>query len=213
LRYRVKRVAEGLCDEPDAHTLVQFEAAYHRARESEKARVARSYGLAIPPWFAEDGHYPSCMGCMHNLFEVDIEVPGVPGLAFHRGAWDRLDLTNLGQLLDAVDRWLAHAGDPVVRTLEALRRFEPPRDAVPRVMWPDFVTADLTTRMREPDTQVLLGHVAPSKIVGAIDIGTRDRLSPLVRPTRGQTLLGNLRHHTRELVERRARSSRPVLAS
>ena len=198
LRYRVKRTADGLCETPDAHTLVQFEAAYDRARLSEKARIARSYGLAIPEWFAEDGHYTTCMGCMHNLFEVDIEVPDIPGLAFHRGSWDRLDLTNLGQLLDATDRWLAHAGDPQVRTFEELqKRPAPPKETVPRVMWRDFVTADLAERMREPDAQVLLDHVPPSKIVGAIDVGTRDRLSSLVRPSRGDASREPPSHHAR----------------
>jgi hypothetical protein len=211
LRYRVKQVAEDLVDgEPDAHTLVQFEAAYHRARASQKARIARSYNLRIPAWFADDSHYPDCMGCLYQLFEVDIEVPGVPGVAFGRGAWDRLDLTTLGQLLDITDRWLAHAGDPAVDTLAELQRHAPPR-TVPRHMCKDFVTADLDERMRGDDTQLLLGHVPPARIVGAIDVGERDRLSPLVRPVRGQTLLGNLRHFTRELVDRRKRSSKPIL--
>lgn len=210
LRYRVTSVADDLCDEPDAHTLVQFEAAYHRARPLQKARVARSYHLRIPAWFSTDSHYPWCMGCMHNLFEVEIEVPALPDLAFHRGSWDRLDLTVLGQLFDACDRWLAHAGDPPVTTLAALQRHAPP-PTVPRVMWKDFVTADLAERMRGTDTQLLLGHVPPARIVGAIDVGTRDRLSPLVRPVRGQTLLGNLRHVIRELVDRRARSAKPLV--
>ena len=210
LRYRVKKVADDLCDEPDAHTLVQFEAAYRRARTSQKARVARSYGLRIPTWFSEDPHYPDCMGCMHNLFDVDIEVPDVPGLTFTRGAWDRLDLTTLGQLFDATDRWLAHAGDPQVDKLAQLQRHAPP-PSVPRVMWKDFITVDLAERIRGGDTQLLLGHVPPARIVGAIDVGGRDRLSALVRPARGQTLLGNLRHYTRELVERRRRSAKPIV--
>jgi hypothetical protein len=201
LRYKVTSVADDLCDEPDAHTLVQFEAAYHRARPTEKARVARSYDLRIPAWFADDSHYPGCMGCMSNLFVVDIEVPEL-GIAFQRGAWDRLDLTDLGQLLDATNRWLAHAGDPPVKTFAELQRHPPPRD-VPRLMRKDFVTADLAERMRRDDTQILLGAVPPSSIVGAIDLGERDRLSPLVRPARGQTLLGNLRHRVRELVAQR----------
>ncbi|MBA3500683.1 MAG: hypothetical protein H0T65_09935 [Deltaproteobacteria bacterium] len=149
---------------------------------------------------------------MHNLFEVDIEAPDVPGLAFHRGAWDRLDLTTLGQLLDATERWLAHAGDPQVTKLADLQIFPPP-PSVPRVMTKDFVTADLAERVRGADTQLLLGHVPTARIVGAIDLGTRDRLSPLVRPARGQTLLGNLRHAIRELTDRRARSDRPIVLS
>jgi hypothetical protein len=198
LRYAVKSVADGLCDEPDAHTLVQFEAAYHRARPSEKTRVARSYGVRIPDWFADDPHYPDCMGCMWNLFVVDIEVPEL-GITFHRGAWDRTDLTDLGQLLDATNRWLAHAGDPRITTFTELQRHPPPRD-IPRFMTKDFVTAELGARVRGADTQILLGAVPPSKIVGAIDLGERDRLSALVRPARGQTLLGNVRHRVRELV-------------
>lgn len=197
LRYRLNTVEPDLCDAPDAHSLVQFEAAYHRARPTEKARVARSYGLRIPAWFADDMHSPDCMGCMHQLFDVDIEVRDAD-LTFQRGAWDRLDLTMLGQFLDATGRWLAHAGNPDVTTLAQLQRYPAPPD-VPRVMRKDFVTADLAARMRGDDTQVLLGHVPPSKIVGTIDLGTHDRLSPLVRPTRGQTLLGNLRHRIREL--------------
>jgi len=210
LRYRVKTTAEGLCAQPDAHTLVQFEAAYHRARPAQRARVARSYGLRIPDWFAEDPHYGSCMGCMWNLFEVDIVAPDVPAFAVHRGAWDRLDLTTLGGLLDATGRWLAAHGDPRVASFAALQRLAPPPD-VPRAMWRDFVTADLDTRVAQPDTQLLLGHVPPAQLVGAIDLGAANRLSPLVRPASGQTLLGNLRHVTRELVAQRARARRPVV--
>jgi hypothetical protein len=201
LRYKITSFAEHLCDEPDAHTLVQFEAAYHRARPTQKARVARSYGVRIPDWFADDPHYRDCMGCMSNLFVVEIEVPAL-GIAFHRGAWDRLDVTDLGQVLDATNRWLAHAGDPDVTSFTALQRHPPPPD-IPRLMRKDFVTADLAERMRRDDTQILLGTVPPAKIVGAIDLGERDRLSSLVRPARGQTLLGNLRHRVRELVAQR----------
>lgn len=201
VRYRVVRTLEGLCDgEPDAHTLVQFEAAFMRASKKHKARVAASYGLRVPDWFLEDSHYPSCIGCMHQLFDVDLIVPDAGDARFERGAWDRLDTTTFGVFADILERWLAAAGDPPVRSLEDLQRaYPPPREVVPRVLWKDFVTADLATRMRAPDTQLLLGHVSPERIAGAIDLGTRDRLSNLVRPTGGETLLRKLEHLARGL--------------
>lgn len=218
LEYRVVSTAKDLCEgQPDADTLVQFEQAYIRvSSRKDKQRVAASYGLRIPTSFADDSHYPWCMGCMHNLFEVQIVAPSVPNVdPFHRGAWTRLDLITFGAHLDALDRWLAAHGDAAFSsftTFEALqKRYPPPRDQVPRTMWPDFVTADLDARMRLPDTQLLLDHVSTVHIVGAIDIGTRSRLSDLVRPRDGETLIHKLTYLSRELVELRESTGRPVV--
>lgn len=78
-------------------------------------------------------------------------------------------------------------------------------------MWPDFVTRDLDARMREPDTQLLIDHVAPSRIVGAIELGTRSRLSNLVRPRHGEVLVDKINYLARQLVEQRKHSDRPVI--
>lgn len=203
LRYRVRSVVDGLCaGPPDGATLVQFEQAYHRA--TDKARVAASYNLQIPSWFADDAHYPWCMGCLHQLFEVEVVAPTAGDVAFGRGAWDRLDLTTFGAMFDLLDRWLVAVGDPPLpNSLDELqRRYPPPRELVPRVVLRDFVTADLAIRMREPDTQLLLAAVPPSSVLGAIDLGTRDRLSSLVRPHRGEVLIDKLHYLARELARR-----------
>lgn len=210
LRYRVVRAEPGLTT--DADTLVQFEQAFIRAAAKHKRRVAASYGLALPEFYLSDPHYPFCMGCMHQLFDVDIVVPEAPGIAFSRGIWDRLDLTTFGAFADVLDRWLAAHGDPPVGSLAELQaRYPPPRDLVPRVLWRDFATADLAARSRAPDTQLLLGHVPPDHIAGAIELGTRDRLSGLVRPGAGETLPRKLEYLARQVVERRGGSPRPVV--
>ena len=216
LAYRVKSVVAGLCEpEPDAETLVQFERAYLRANDGDKARVAASYRLHLPSWFAEDSHYPSCAGCMHNLFAVVVAAPSIGdgSIEFSRGSWDRVDLATYGAGFDALDRWFASAGDPDVRLRadEFARRYPPPRELVPRTFWPDFATHELATRVRLPDTQVMLGHVAPAQLIGAIHLGGADRLSALVRPSRGETLANKLAHRTRELVELRQLQDRPAI--
>lgn len=209
--YRVASTAEGLCDQPDAHTLVQFERAYQRATDRRKAAVARSYGLRIPEWFASDAHYPSCAGCMHNLFVVDI-VAFAGEVTFSRGAFDKLDLATFATLFDALGRWFAHHGDPVVGSWSELAaRYPPPRVLVPRTFWPDFATRDLAERIRQPDTQVLLGHVPPGQILGAIHLGARDRLSRLVKPARGETLATRLAYLARELAGVRRDRGAPLI--
>jgi hypothetical protein len=214
LAYRVASVADGLCDgAPDADTLVQFERAYLRAVAGDKARVAASYGLRVPAWFADDGHYPSCAGCMHQLVVVEVVAPTVDGgygttIAFPRGAWDRVDLATFGAAFDALARWLDHAGAP--RLPARVTDLPPAREVVPRTFWPDFATHDVAARAREPDTQVLLPHVPPAQLVGAIHLGGRARLSDLVRPARGETLAGKLAYATRRLVELRGSSERPI---
>jgi len=210
LRYRVVRVVDGVT--PDADTLVQFEQAFIRAAAKHKRRVAASYGLTLPEDYLEDSHYPFCMGCMHQLFDVDIVAPEAPGVAFSRGAWDRLDLTTFGMFADVIDRWLAAHDDPEVSSLEQLqRRYPPPRDIVPRILWRDFATADLADRSRAPDTQLMLGHVPPEHIAGAIELGTRDRLSGLVRPGSGETLPRKLDYLARQVADRRRVTGRPVV--
>ena len=203
LRYRVDRVEDGLSDEPlEGHTLVQFEAAFARASLKHKKRVAASYGLRLPDWFLEDSHYLTCAACIGQLFDVVVAAPDAgEHVRFHRGSWDRLDLTTFGVFAELVERWIAAAGDPPIDSIEELERAYPRgRDLVPRVLWKDFVTADLATRMRAPDTQLLLGHVPPAQIAGAIDLGTRDRLSSIVRPGGGETLLRKLEHLARGLA-------------
>jgi hypothetical protein len=214
LAYHIVTIANGLCKEPPTpHTLVQFERAYVRARtRKDKQRVAASYGLTIPDDFANDSHSPWCEACMGQLFHVQIAVVSDTERRFHRGSWTHLDPTTLGAHIDALDRWLAAHGDPRFRDFATLQRdYPPPRDRVPRTMWPDFVTADLPARMKLPDTQLLLDHVTPEHIVGAIDIGDDDRLSPLVRPHDGEVLLDKLWYLARQLVERRRSSSTPVI--
>lgn len=208
LAYRLKSTADDLCDsEPDPHTLVQFEAAYMRASRADKARVAASYGLRIPDWFATDAHYPTCVGCMWNLCVVELEGPG--GHRFSRGSWDRIDLATFAGYADIIVRWLD--GRALPRTFAALQAGPLPKDRVPRTFWPDFITADLASRMRLPDTQLLLGHVGPEHIVGAIDLGTAHQLSTLVRPVDGETLPGKLMYLARQLAARRATASRPIM--
>ena len=210
LRYRVVRAAPGLST--DADTLVQFEQAFIRAAANHKRRVAASYGLTLPEDYLADSHYPSCMGCTFQIYDVDIVVPHAPGIAFSRGTWDRLDLATFGMFADVLDRWFAAAGDPEVRSLEQLQAGYPPsRELVPRILWRDFATADLAERSRAPDTQLLLGHVAPEHIAGAIELGTRDRLSTLVRPGSGETLQRKLEYLARQVVERRRETGRPVV--
>ncbi len=210
LRYRVVRAEDGLST--DADTLVQFEQAFIRAGAKHKRRVAASYGLTLPEEYLEDPHYPFCMGCMGQLYDVDIVVPEAPGIAFSRGAWDRLDLTTFGMFADVIDRWLAAHGDPQVGSLEQLQaRHPPPRDLVPRILWRDFATADLAERSRAPDTQLMLDQVPPSAIAGAIELGTRDRLSNLVRPGPGETLQRTLDYLARQIVERHRAAGRPVV--
>jgi len=213
LRYRVVNVVDGLCDgPPDADTLVQFAHAYVRAHREHKRRVAASYGLRVPDWHVEDSHLAFCMACMGQLFEVEIVAPDAGGVVFRRGSWHPLDLTTFGVFTDAIDRWLAAHGDPAIASLAQLQAsYEPPRDRVPRVLWRDFAIADLAARMRGPDTQLLLGHVPPAQIVGAIDLGTADRLSKLVRPAAGETLLRKLEYLAKQLVEQRRRTGKPVV--
>jgi len=211
LHYRVISTAPGLCSgEPDAHTLIQFEHAYLRVNtRSAKQRVATSYGLRIPDDFADD-HKPWCPACVNQLFEIAIAAE--PALQFFRGSWQRVDLETFGALVDATDRWLTAVGDPPFRSFAALQReHPPPRDAVPRTMWPDFVTADLATRMKVADTQVLLDRVPPEHIVGAIDIGDDDRLSSRVRPRDGEVLLDKLWYLARQLSDRRRGASAPIV--
>lgn len=217
LAWKVTATAAGLVEgEPDADTLVQFEAAYLRAGASHKARVAASYGVRIPDWFADDGHYPDCPGCMHNLFTVELAVPDL-GLTFSRGAWDRLDRESFAYYLEAIGRWL-DAIDPValdrrvgkrdgLPLRELARHFPPPSGAVPASLLVTASPGDPHVPLREPDTQVLLTAIEPGHLVGAIDLGTADRLSPLVRPDDGETLPGNLRHQLQAL--RRARRAAP----
>lgn len=226
LTLEVTSTAEGLVEGvPDAATLVQFEAAYLRANPGQRARVAASYGVTVPAWFADDPHYGSCLACMHNLFVVelvarDVVLDGRP-VRFHRGSWARLDRETLGTHLDALGRWLASC-DPVALErfiatrekieLSALQRaFPPPADDVPRTFLPELASGDLDARMRLPDTQLLLARIPPEYLAGALDLGTRDRLSKLVRPTRGQTLLDNLRHLVHELRATRERTGRAVI--
>lgn len=210
LRYRVVRAEAGLT--ADANTLVQFEQAFIRAAAKHKRRVAASYGLTLPEEYLEDSHSPFCMGCTHQLYEVDIVAPEAPSIAFSRGSWDRLDLTTFGRFADVIDRWLAAHGDPHVSSLEQLQaRHPPPHDIVPRILWRDFATADLAERSRAPDTQLMLDHVPPQAIAGAIELGTRDRLSGLVRPGPGETLQRKLDYLARQVVERRRATGRPVV--
>jgi hypothetical protein len=227
LRPAVRKVADGLCDRPpDAETLIQFEAAYLRARPAHKARVAASYGLTIPAWFADDPHYPACAGCLWNLFEVVYEVPDVLDererpIQFRRGTWTRIDLPTFGAHLDALGRWLgdidperldrliSRRGQIAFAALQAA--FPPPATAVPRTFLPDLVTGDLAARVREPDTQVMLARVPPEHIVGALDLGGANKLSALVRPDRGETLSDRLRHRVAELRDERARTGRAVI--
>jgi hypothetical protein len=212
--YAVTSTATGLVEgEPDPHTLIQFEAAYMRApNRAAKQRVAASYGLRIPTDFAEDSHNPFCSACLGQLFQIAIVVREDPVRQFVRGSWQRIDIATFGALADAVDRWLAAVGNPKFRAFADLQRnHPPPRDLVPRTMWPDFVTAELDARMKLPDTQLLLDHVPPDNIVGAIDIGDDDRLSPLVRPRDGEVLIDKIAYLARQLVERRRQSSAPVV--
>lgn len=212
LEYRVASTAKDLCEgPPDAHTLVQFERAYMRVnRAEEKQRVAASYGLRLPTWWVEDSHYAWCAGCMHNLFIVDL-VAG-EDLVFQRGSFGKLDLVEFSTHVDALDRWLAAHGDPRLTTFADLqRRYPPPRDAVPRTLWPDFVTRDLEARMREPDTQLLVDHIPPARIVGAIELGSRSRLSNLVRPRHGEVLIDKINYLARQLVDQREHATKPII--
>ena len=215
LDYVVVSTAPDLCEAPaDAHTLIQFEHAYLRARtRAAKQRVAASYGLRVPDDYANDSHSPWCAACMGQLFHLVIALADDDARQFSRGAFHRLDLVTFGALADAFERWLTACGDPLRYTTFASfqREHPPPRDLVPRTMWPDFATADLDARMRLPDTQLLLDHVPPEYIVGAIDVGDDDRLSPVVRPRDGEILIDKLWYLSRQLVERRRRSSVPII--
>ena len=73
VRSVVKSTVDGLGGS-DADPLVQFEAAYDRARPAQQAGFARSDGLTLPSWFSEDPHYPSRLGCSHNLFAIRLEA-------------------------------------------------------------------------------------------------------------------------------------------
>lgn len=222
----VKSVADGLVlGTPDAATLVQFERAYLRANEDDKERIARSYGVSIPAEFADDPHYRSCAGCMWNLFVVDFVVPDVSWWGkparFDRGAFDRLELETFCAHMEALGRWLGtydteHV-DRIVRKRDGVpwrelqRALPPPADLVPRTFWPDMATRELGERLAEPDMQILLRHVPPEHLVGAIELGTANQLSTLVRPRDGELLPNKLLHLANELRVQRASSSRPIL--
>lgn len=225
VRLEVTSITDGLvAGPPDAATLVQFERAFLRARDKDKARVARSYGLSVPRYFLEDSHYGSCAGCMHNLFEVSFAVPDVEWLGrparFHRGSFDKLELATFCTYLEALGRWFASC-DPAaldrfirrrdgVPWAELQRAFPPPPELVPRTFWPDIATRDLDARASEPDMQVLMTAVPPEHIVGAFELGSRDRLSPLVRPGKGEVLPDKLLHLAHALRDKRARSATPL---
>lgn len=198
----------------DAETLVQFDAAYYRASPRQKARVAASYGVQVPAWFSDDSHYPSCQGCVHHLFDVQLEIAGQ---RFSRGSFTRIDRETFGNYLDALGRWLGpHAAELAGKPTLDLHRFEsrhPPPADVPRALSRDLLRGDLAARMRVPDSQLLLRAVSRDHIVGALDLGSAHRLSPLVRPSRGQTLLDNLRHQIGELRTARASLGRAVIRS
>ncbi len=222
----VRSVANGLvAGTPDAATLVQFERAYLRASWDDKARVARSYGLTIPEDFAEDPHYASCAGCMHNLFEVEFVVPDVlwweKPAHFHRGSFDRMELETFCAHMEALGRWLA-AYDPelvdrIIKKRDGVpwrdlqRALPPPADLVPRTFWPDLATRDLDERMGEPDMQILLHHVPPEHVVGALELGSSNQLSNLVKPRDGETLPSKLLHLAHEMRDQREASPRPIL--
>ena len=57
----------------------------------------------------------------------------------------------------------------------------------------------------------MLGRVPPEQITGAIELGTRDRLSGLVRPGSGETLQRKLEYLGRQVVDRRRETGRPVV--
>jgi hypothetical protein len=232
---RVVRVLDGLVDgTPDAATLLGFEAAYLRAAFADKRRVAEGYGLRLPDWYVDDGHYATCAACTHQIFDVVFAAAGVATRAhheanraldtndvlFHRGTFQRIDAATMGALLDALGRWLdAH---PPAQVKQVLRRarvtlaelqaaLPPPRDQVPRTMWPDFLTADLAARCEEPDTQLLLTAAPPDTIAGAIHLGDRHRFAASVRPASGQTLAANLWARVAELRARRRATGHAVV--
>ena len=148
---------------------------------------------------------------MFQLFHIELIAPDIK-CTFDRGYAPRLELATFGALFDALDRWLAAAGDPPFSRFADLQRAHPPPlDAVPRTFRPDFATADLAERVRQPDTQLLLDHVPPDRIVGAIDLGSRDRLSNLVRPRDGETLIDKLWYLARQLADRRRTAARPLV--
>jgi hypothetical protein len=223
----VASTADGLVEgTPDPATLVQFEAAYLRAGFAEKARVARSYGLRIPEWFAEDPHYGDCKGCLWNLFVVDFVAPDVIGPAgtparFGRGTWHRLDRETLGANLDALGRWLATYDERevarVIRRRDGIDwhalqlALPPPRDVVPPTFRPELLTEDRIELMELPDVQLLLRRVPSEHIVGALELGTAKGLSGLVRPHDGETLPDKLMFLATELRAARDRSGHPVI--
>lgn len=162
----VVSVADGLVEgTPDAAMLVQFERAYLRGSGDDKARVARSYGLTIPRDFAEDPHFASCAGCMHNLFEVELVARdvswGEKPARFHRGAFDRLELETFVAHAEALGRWLACYDTELIDRLvgkregvpwrELQRALPPPAELVPRTFWADIATRDLEQRLAEPE--------------------------------------------------------------
>jgi len=219
-------IHDGLVDgPPDCDTLMQFERAYLRAVPRHKARVAASYGVRIPSWFSDDGHYPSCAGCMHNLFDVVFAAPDVlvrdAAPTFSRGSFTKLGLETMGAMLDALGRWI-DALDPAafdrwvrrrmgVPWRDMQRAFPPPRDAVPRTFHADFATADRATRMRASDTQLLLSRVPPEHIAGVIRLGDGNRFAARVRPSGGQTLAHTLWHLANEARAAHEKSGRAVV--
>lgn len=226
IAHEVTRVADGLVEgTPDAATLVQFERAYLRANWDDKDRVARSYGLTIPRYFAEDPHYAACAGCMHNLFEVYFTVPDVTWwgkpVRFHRGSFDRLEIETFCVYMETLGRWLdaydTEHIDRVVRKRDGVpwrelqKALPPPADLVPRTFWPDLATRDLDERLTQPDMQVLMHAVSPEYIVGAIELGSTNQLSTLVRPRDGELLPNKLLHLAHEMRERRETSTVPIL--
>ena len=156
LSLSVKSVADGLCEEPDAATLVQFERAFRLANTTaQKLRVAASYDLTLPTDFVDDSHYMWCMGCWHHLFVVELVAKDL-GLTFSRGSFERLDVETAGAMFDALARWFG-AADPRALaklhgqvSLAKLQRAIPPsHEHVPRTLMPDFATADLEAKIRE----------------------------------------------------------------
>lgn len=211
------------CDTaPTVARLCGFRVDYGAAdTPARKRAVERRYGIRVPDSFRDDGHNPFCGLCIGALFSWGYGFEGQPHYAFpgHLDGRD-LDSREMGGYLELLERWLA--AQPRRRLAAALRRpgqwhellsrLPPPRDSVPRTLWPDFATgAHSAALLTEPDVQVLCKPVPPGWLRGAIRVTDGGRIRAELRPDRaaGTTLEGNLWRMVHGL--RRARGARALV--
>ncbi|MFO0757607.1 MAG: hypothetical protein U0359_14015 [Byssovorax sp.] len=226
LRPRALFLAPGLvAGEVRPHELSLFAKAYTDLPDRrQKAALARRAGVTIPAEFVDDGHYPHCLLCFgSHLFTGGYSFDGGPQVA--RGDFvlpaqsmgELLDPETMAMFLEALRVWLdaypavevdrVLARDPSLR--ELARALPPPRDRVPAVLRPDFLTDHDPALFGEVDVQVMTRSIPAAHVLGAIRVTEGHRLRSELRPAPGETLSGNLWRAIHEL--RRSYRGTPLL--